>query len=69
MRAFMVAVKRMNSWKSKILFPVHDELVLDLHLEDGEKLASLQEAMERAVVGHRFKIKIKKGLNYDEATN
>ncbi len=51
--------------QSRLIFTVHDELVLDMHPDDSEKISELVSKIER---GTGFVVKEKRGLNYDEAT-
>lgn len=48
--------------KSKIIFLVHDELVLDLHPEEENRIEEIRQTMEP--VGHV--VRAKKGKNYGE---
>lgn len=56
--------------ESKLIFTVHDELVLDHHTIADPKLPLIiKDLMENAVEGHVFRVNVKKGRNYGEATD
>jgi len=69
---FNVAVKVVNNIlkirnrQSRIIFTVHDEIVLDLHPDERELLKNLADAME---VATGFVVKEKEGKSYGEATD
>lgn len=52
--------------QSKVIFPVHDELVLDLHPDEKDQAPGYVQQMER-VTG--FVVKAKVGKSYGEATD
>lgn len=54
-----------KNMQSRVIFTVHDELVIDMHPDDSEKIAELRELMEQKT---KFVVKEKRGSNYDEAT-
>jgi hypothetical protein len=54
----------LKDMKSKIIIPVHDEIVIDMHPDDEDKAENIVEVMQAS----GFKVKSKKGKNYAEAT-
>jgi len=59
---------RLSGFKSKIIFTVHDELVIDLHPNDEDRLQEIEDSMSSSSYG-TFVVKINKGKNYSEATS
>lgn len=56
--------------ESKLIFTVHDELVMDHHTVADPKLPMvIKDLMENAVEGHVFRVNTKKGKDYGEATD
>ncbi len=56
--------------ESKLIFTVHDELVMDHHTVADPKLPMvIKDLMENAVEGHVFRVNTKKGRDYGEATD
>ena len=64
--ALIEADEAMRGKKSKLLFTVHDELVVDVCKEERTVLATLKDVMETAVPGHEFVVKVKEGRSYGE---
>lgn len=66
----LYAVHQLLAWdpdrKSKVIFTVHDELVIDLHPSEFHVVPMLVDTME-AVTG--FVVKSKEGVSYGEATD
>jgi DNA polymerase-1 len=56
---------RERKMRSKVIFTVHDEIVIDAHPDEVEFLGTLQQDIE-LVTG--FVTKLKKGVDYAEAT-
>jgi len=52
-----------NGSKSKLLFPFHDAIVVDLHRDDIHKIAKLKEIISNTRFGF-FKSRAKVGTNY-----
>lgn len=67
-QAFMSAEKILRNKKSKIIFTVHDELVIDFHPDEFAMATDVISAMEHATE-YEFRVKMKKGKDYCEATN
>jgi hypothetical protein len=65
-RALHAVIALMTGQESKVIFTVHDEIVVDLHPMDSEYIEFLKNTME-AVTG--FIVKTKEGNNYGEATD
>lgn len=71
---FSTAVRRTNKLmrhlglKSKIIFMVHDELVIDMHPNEEDMMPEIVETMAIGPYGE-FVVKMKKGANYAEATD
>ena len=56
--------------ESKLIFTVHDELVMDHHTVADPKLPMVvKDLMENAVEGHVFRVNVKKGKDYGETTD
>lgn len=68
-RALMAAQKYMEGKQSKIIFTVHDELVIDLHPEETKVPLVVKTIMESIMEDQKFKVNIKKGRTYGEATD
>lgn len=70
--AFKATVRLARNFRrSKVLFTVHDELVMDMHPDEFVRDVEVMDAMEWAVEGYgdMFKVKINCGENYGEATD
>lgn len=52
--------------KSKIMFTVHDEVVVDEHPDEKELVTDMVDAM-RVAAGQSFALKVKKGKTYEAA--
>ena len=61
-RAFTMAQKTLKNAKSKVIFEVHDELVIDAHPDEFELMEEVRKIMEYD--GHV--VKMKKGRSYGE---
>lgn len=59
-------VQRVKACQSKVIFPVHDELVVDLHPDEKDQSPGYIQQMER---GTGFVVKSKTGKSYGEATD
>jgi len=59
-------ILKIRNRQSRIIFTVHDEIVLDLHPDERELLKNLADAME---VATGFVVKEKEGKSYGEATD
>lgn len=68
-KALQSAARVMDGMKSKILFTVHDEMVVDMYYPEHIRDVDIASAMEHAVDGYHFKVNWKKGKNYGEATD
>jgi DNA polymerase I-like protein with 3'-5' exonuclease and polymerase domains len=74
---FQLALVAVQEWmgynfprESKLIFTVHDELVMDHHTVADPKLPMIvKELLENAVEGHVFRVNVKKGRTYGEATD
>jgi hypothetical protein len=65
----LVAVDRiLVKGESRIVMPVHDEIVLDVHPADLGRLDELKETMETAVPGRRFPATMRIGKTYEAAS-
>ncbi len=62
---------RESHCKSMMIFPVHDELIFDMHPEEKYKLSSkiveIMELPDKDLFNVKFKAKSKEGKNYEEA--
>lgn len=67
--ALQAAARTMEGMRSKIIFTVHDELVVDMDHKEHTKDVDIMSSMEHAVNGYVFKVSIKKGKNYGDATD
>lgn len=68
--ALMAVEKIMQNRRSKIIFTVHDEIVIDLHREDNLLIPGvITHAMENSIGKYEFKVKSRNGSNYSEATS
>lgn len=61
-RAVVSVQKLLRGMKSKLIFTVHDELVIDAHPEEFEQMEMIRQAMQ--VGGHV--VKLKKGRTYGQ---
>lgn len=66
----IVAVDRLvESWKSKLLFTVHDELVVDMHPSELTRDVEIMSCMEWATGSHDFVVNMKIGDSYGSEAN
>lgn len=66
-RALDAALVALSGTRSRALFPVHDELVIEL-LDDESVLDGVASAMESAVEGVRYPVKCSVGGSYEDVT-
>jgi DNA polymerase I-like protein with 3'-5' exonuclease and polymerase domains len=64
-RAFESVHFFLRNTKSCIIFPVHDELVIDMHPDDFELADKIRDIMQSSA-GGGWKIKVRKGKSYSE---
>lgn len=67
-RAYVRIVDMLRGRRSKIIFTVHDEVVLDVHPDEPYVPTIVQKELERAEFGWPLVAEISKGKNYREAT-
>lgn len=68
-RALMAVQQYMVDKQSKVIFTVHDELVIDLHPEETVVPIVVHKIMEDVMGDQKFKVNIKKGRTYGDATD
>lgn len=57
----------MKDKQSRVLFTVHDSLVVD-HANEPEVVLAVQSLMETATEGRDFRVNVKRGRTYEDAT-
>lgn len=68
-RMIVRVVSLLRKMDSRLIFTVHDELVVDLHPDDERLVEEIRRTMESAGDGKiALKVKVKRGNNYDDAT-
>ena len=68
-RALMAVQEYMRDKRSKIIFTVHDELVVDLYPEETMVPIVVKTIMETIMDDYRFNVNVKRGKNYGTATD
>lgn len=68
MKAFVAAEKILHQLKSKLIFTVHDELVVDMHPDEFSFVQKIKEAMENAVGGINLSVGVNSGDDYEQAS-
>jgi DNA polymerase I-like protein with 3'-5' exonuclease and polymerase domains len=68
MKAFVAAEKILRQLKSKMIFTVHDELVVDMHPDEFSFVQKIKEAMENAVGGISLSVGVNSGDDYEQAS-
>lgn len=63
--AFVEVFDALEKLNSKVMFTVHDEMVIDIHPDDGDVLSLVKANMEQAADGLRAKAK--EGVSYEAA--
>jgi DNA polymerase I-like protein with 3'-5' exonuclease and polymerase domains len=66
-KAINNVMKKMKNMKSKLVFTVHDEAVVDMHPDEFERDVEIKDEMEWAVDGYEFIVNIKSGRTYGQA--
>jgi hypothetical protein len=66
-RAFVRVHEYLKTTKSHIIFPVHDELVIDMHADDVKNLVPM--GVQHLMQMDGFSVKHRSGKNYGEATD
>jgi DNA polymerase I-like protein with 3'-5' exonuclease and polymerase domains len=64
--ALVRVVALLRGTLSRVIFTVHDELVVDMHPDD--EAAGLAERIVQEMQGTQFVVKAKKGRTYGDAT-
>ncbi len=65
-KSLVAAFDALRETRNKILFTVHDELVVDQHPDEIDGIVSMVDAM-RTAAGPAFALKVKRGKNYEQA--
>ncbi len=66
--ALIKVVELLKNKQSKIIFTVHDCVVLDFHRSEEDLLPKLKELLENPCPKYKYKVKTKRGNDYGEAS-
>jgi hypothetical protein len=53
---------------SKVIFTVHDEIVIDLHPSETDLVRKVEAVMREPIADYRYEVKSRTGRNYEEAS-
>lgn len=67
--AFVAVVRHLRDMKSKVIFTVHDEVVVDAHPDEFEHVVLAGDVMETSHEGVKYPVRVKSGRTYAEASD
>ena len=68
-RAIVNVQNYLRQKRSKFIFTVHDEIIIDQHPEESSVSIDVLHIIERAISGKVFRAKMKKGVSYAQCTD